>query len=259
MVTAGVDCGAKNTKVVLCEEGKILSQSSVLTGFDQKAAAEEAFNEALKKAGLSEDDIASVIATGDGKDEVTFAKGAVTVVKADAVGTTHLLPSVRTVIDVGAEESRAIRCDQKGKVVDFAVNEKCAAGAGTFVETMARALEVELEDMGRLSLKSQKEIPMNAQCTVFAESEVVSLIHAGTSKEDIIRAVHDSMADRIVAMARRASINEDIALIGGGANNIGLSDSLERELGLKVLVPENPEPQFVTALGAALVGADQHR
>jgi benzoyl-CoA reductase subunit D len=182
---------------------------------------------------------------------VHFAKDDVTVVVADARGAAWLFPSVRTVLDVGAEEGRGIRCGPGGKVGDFVLNEKCAAGAGTFTETMARTLEIKLEDMGRLSMSSQKAIPMNTQCAVFAESEVVSLLHAKTAKEDIARAIHDAIAGRISSLAKTVGLEEDVVLIGGLARNIGFVDSLNRSLELEPLIPE--EPEFVGALGAALI------
>jgi benzoyl-CoA reductase subunit D len=156
-------------------------------------------------------------------------------------------------VDVGAEEGRAIRVDDNGKVVDFAVNERCAAGAGAFTEAMARALEIPLEEIGPLSLTSTKAVPMNAQCAVFAESEVVSLIHQKTEKQDIARAVHDAMASRITSMARRVGVEPQVVLIGGVARNPGFVDALQRDLELELLVPDDPD--FVSALGAALLAA----
>jgi len=162
-------------------------------------------------------------------------------------------PNARTVIDVGAEEGRGISTDAKGKVIDFAVNERCAAGAGTFTEAMARAIEAKLEDMGDLSLRSTQEVPLNAQCAVFAESEVVSLVHAKTSKEDIARAIHDGISNRIAAMARRVGVQNDIVLIGGVAKNKGFVASLKRQLEAEIKTPD--EPEYVGALGAAVIAA----
>ena len=257
MITAGVDCGAKNTKVVLLKDGEVVAKSTVLSGFDQKAAAQQSFAKALQEAGFSEDEVNHVTATGAGMKEAQFAQGTVTEVGADAKGANFLFPSAKTVIDVGAEEGRAIKADGNGKVIDFAVNEKCAAGAGSFTEAMARALEIKVEEMGPLSLKSHKAVPMNAQCAVFAESEVVTLIHAKTAKEDIARAVHDAIADRISSMVRRVGIEKDVALIGGVARNVGFVKSLEDTLDVSLSIPE--EPEYVSALGAALVAAEHVR
>jgi benzoyl-CoA reductase subunit D len=252
MITAGIDCGSKTTKVVILKDGKIAGWSLLLSGFDQEATVRETFALALKKAELKESDVKRVIATGAGMKEVPFADDTITEVGADARGAIFLFPKARTVIDVGAEEGRAIRIDQNGKVIDFATNEKCAAGAGAFTEAMARALEVELEEFGRLSLKSNKAVPMNAQCTVFAESEVVSLIHAKTPKQDIARAIHDAIADRITSMVRRVGIEEDVILIGGVAKNVGFVDAMKRDLKVDLFIPK--EPELVSALGAALAG-----
>lgn len=254
MITAGIDCGAKNTKIIILKDNKILAKSSVLTGFDQKTAAEKALNQALKKAGLSRNDLNYTIATGTGKKEID-ANDTITEVGANAKAVNSLFPSARTVIDIGAEEGRTIKINEKGKVVDFTINEKCAAGAGTFTETMARALEIKVEEMGSLSLKSRKTVPMNAQCAVFAESEVVSLIHAKHSKEDIAQAVHDAIADRIASMTRKIGIEKEVVLVGGVAKNIGFVDSLKKNLKLDLLIPENPE--FISALGAALIAAEK--
>jgi benzoyl-CoA reductase subunit D len=254
MITAGVDVGNKFTKVVIMKDGKILSRSMVLSGFDQKAAAEEAFDKAISGAGIAREDVDFVMATGAGNAEVSFAGGTVTEVSAGGRGAVYLFPSGRSVIDVGAEEGRALKCDRRGRIIDFAINEKCAAGAGSFTEAMARVLGVPLEEMGPLALKSNKKIPMNAQCAVFAESEVVSLIHSKVSREDISKAVHDSIAGRIISMARRVGVERDLIMTGGVGRNVGFVKALKDGLEMDVLVPESPE--FVCAIGAALAAAE---
>lgn len=252
MITAGIDVGAKTIKVVILDGQKILTKTSVLAGFETEESVKEAYEKALGQAGIQGEAVGGVGATGAGRRAVSFANASVTEVSADAQGSVFLYPSTRTVIDVGAEEGRGIKASAEGKVVDFAVNEKCAAGAGAFTESMARALEVSLAEFGQISLKSEKTIPMNAQCTVFAESEVVSLIHSNTSKEDIARAVHDAIASRISAMVRRVGLEQDVILVGGVAYNIGFVESIKRVLGVEnIVVPQDPE--YVGALGAALV------
>ncbi|MFX1573388.1 MAG: acyl-CoA dehydratase activase [Promethearchaeota archaeon] len=258
MITAGIDCGSKNTKVVILKDDSILSTTSVLSGFDQDEAAKQALNNALERAGVKRAEIKYIIATGAGIEAISFANDSVTTVTANAKGTHFIFPSARTVIDIGAEEGRVLRIDDQGKVKDFGINEKCAAGAGAFIEAMARALEVDITTMGDLSLKATKQIPMNAQCTIFAESEVVSLIHQKTLKEDIIRAVHDAIADRNTSMVRQIGIEQKVALIGGVANNIGFIDSMERNLGFDLLVPKEViAPEYVSALGAALIAIEK--
>jgi len=255
MITAGVDCGSKSVRVVILEEGQFVGKATVLAGMDTSAAAEQAYDEALAEAGLARDAVQKVVATGAGRPEAHFKDDTVTEVGADARGAHFLYPNVRTVVDVGAEEGRAIKVTAEGKVADFAINEKCAAGAGAFTEAMARALEVPLGQLGELSLGSTEAIPINAQCAVFAESEVVSLVHRKTSKSDMARAIHDAIADRITSMVRRVGVEEKIALIGGVARNVGFVKSLEEDLETTVLIPD--EPEFVGALGAALAAADE--
>jgi len=255
MITAGIDMGAKTIKVVILNDGQVASKSILLGGLDTRDSAEKAFDEALQSARLSFDEIEHITATGAGRRGAPLAHDEVTEVGADAKGATFLFPAARTVIDVGAEEGRGIRCDGHGKMVDFVINEKCAAGAGAFTEAMARALELKLEEMGELSLQATKAVPINAQCTVFAESEVVSLVHAKTPKVDIVRAVHDAIASRIISMVRRVGVEKEVVLIGGMARNIGFVDSLKRGLEMDLVVPE--EPEFVGALGAALVAAER--
>lgn len=255
MVTAGIDVGNKNTKVVILDGDRILARYSRPTGFGQKDALREAMAAALDRAGRRWPDVAAVVATGAGKNEVDFARERITEVGADARGALFLVPAARTVVDVGAEEGRAIRLDTGGRVADFAMNEKCAAGTGSFTEAMARALEVELDELGPLALKSTRVVPMNAQCVVFAESEVVSLIHARTAREDIARAVVDAMAGRIVAMTRRVGAQGEVVLAGGVARNAAFVKAFGEGLALPVVVPTAPE--YVTALGAACAAREK--
>ena len=253
MIVAGIDIGAQTVEVVILREGEVLAQSKGFVGLNRREAVERAWNGALEKGGLSKEEIERIVATGSGKGKVSFADEQITELVAAAKGVIRDVPSARTVIAVGAEEAHGIKCDEGGKVIDYVINEKCAAGSGTFVEAMARAIEVSLEEFTKLPFESQNKVPMNAQCVVFAESEVVSLIHAKTSKADIARAVHDGMASRIGSMVRRIGVEKEVVLIGGVARNPGFADSLGRDLGVNLLVPADPE--FVSALGAALIAA----
>jgi benzoyl-CoA reductase subunit D len=256
MITAGIDCGAKNTKTVIMKNGKIIGKAKVLTGFDQNKAVLASWHMALKEAGISEHQVETTCGTGSGKNAIQNVKSLVNDIKAMAKGARYFFPEARTVADVGAEGGRAAKLDEKGNAVDFAINEKCAAGAGAFIEAMARALETTLEEMGPLSLKSDKEIPMNAQCVIFAESEVVGLIHARTPKEDISKAIHDAMASRIVSMIRRVGVNPDVVMLGGVGYNPGFVDAMKRELSLDELyIPDMPE--YGMAVGAAVVAAEE--
>ncbi len=260
MIGAGIDCGAKTTKVVVMTGGKIIGKAKGITGFDQRRAIMEAWDVALKEAKISAGDVKHICGVGSGKNAVMAAfpgtGGLVNDIRAMAKGANFFFPTARTVADVGAEEGRAAKLDDKGNPLDFAVNEKCAAGAGAFIEAMGRALETPLEQMGPLALESDREIPMNAQCAIFAESEVVGLIHGKTEKKDISRAIHDAMATRIVSMIRRIGINEDVVMFGGVAYNLGFVEAMKRQLAVtKLLIPEGPE--YGMAVGAAVVAAEE--
>ncbi len=254
MITVGIDMGSKTIKVVVLRDGEVIGRGIELAGFESREAAEKAFDAALQDAGISKADIDGMVATGAGRKNAPHTDRDITEVGGDAKGVVTLYPHARTVIDVGAEEGRAIRCNEEGKVLDFALNEKCAAGAGAFTEAMSRALEVSVEELGQMSLRSKNPTPMNAQCAVFAESEVVSLLHNKIPKEDISRAVHDAIASRIVSLARKVGFEPDVVFIGGVAHNAGFVDSLERALECKVTIPENPE--YIGAYGAALAAAE---
>jgi benzoyl-CoA reductase subunit D len=256
MITAGIDCGAKNTKTIVIKDGKIIGKGKQLTGFDQKQAIEKSLEEAIQAAGIARDGVRRICGTGSGKNAISMACDDINDIKAISKGAHYFFPTARTVVDVGAEEGRAAKMDESGNPIDFAINEKCAAGAGAFIEAMARALEVTLEEMGPLCLQSDKDIPMNAQCVIFAESEVVGLIHAKTDKPDISKAIHDAMAGRIVSMIRRIGVNEDIAMIGGVGYNPGFMAAMLRELKVeKIYIPD--EPEYGAAVGAAVVAAEE--
>ncbi|MGD9212494.1 MAG: acyl-CoA dehydratase activase [Desulfobacteraceae bacterium] len=255
MITAGIDCGAKNTKTAILKNGQIIGQAIVPTGFDQEKSVEASLAKATENAGITREDIDKIYGTGSGKASILMATETVNDIKAMGKGAKFFFPTAHTVADVGAEEGRAAKLDENGNPVDFAINEKCAAGAGAFIEAMARALETPLEEMGSLALSTDKLIPMNAQCAIFAESEVVGLIHAKTPKNEISKAIHDSIASRIVSMIRRIGVSEDVVMIGGVGYNPGFVAALKRELKLdNILVPEKPE--FVAAIGAAVTAAE---
>ncbi|MDW7708902.1 MAG: acyl-CoA dehydratase activase [Deferrisomatales bacterium] len=254
MVTAGIDVGSRNIKVVILRDGEVVAQAMGTGGFHQGAAAEELLDQALAAARLTRGEVLHVTATGAGRQAVEFADSRITDIAAAARGANFLYPGATTVVEVGAEESRAIRTDGKGRVVDSAVNEKCAAGSGSFTESMARALGMTLKEFAEKSLESSVRIPMNAQCTVFAESEVVSLIHAGTDRRDISRAVHDAIANRVSSMVRRIKVEGEVVLLGGLARNPGFVRSLRDNLEVESLkIP--PDPELADALGAAVAAA----
>jgi benzoyl-CoA reductase subunit D len=255
MITAGIDLGTQSVKAVILKDGAVISRGQVFSGFDPAKAAEQAVGEALKKAKLSLSDVDHVTATGSGMNMAPHSNSTISMMGADAKAGVYLFPKARTIIDIGAEEARAVKCDDKGIMVDFVVNERCAAGAGAFIEAMARALEVKLEEMGPLSLKAERASPINATCVIFGESDVVTLIHRQESKPEIARAIFDAMADRISSMVHRLGVNPDVVLVGGVAKDVGFIASLKRKLCVDVLIPEYPE--YAGALGAALVAVNR--
>lgn len=249
-IFVGIDGGSQTTKVVVVTGGKVLAKKFAFTEFDAKDAARAALSEALLEAGLTEDDITAVAATGTNRQLIDFAGTYVNEIVADATGVYHVLPGMNMILDMGAEGSRAIDLDENGAAKTYEINDRCASGAGTFIETCARALEITPEEMGELSLHYTKDIPMKAQCVVFVESEVISLIHQKESKENITHGVLMGISTRLGSMFRRLGIREGIAFVGWPANNIGLVKCLEEDLGQKITVPEDPE--YICALGAAL-------
>jgi benzoyl-CoA reductase subunit D len=255
MITVGMDLGTQKVKVVIVKDNAVLSRGQFFSGFDPTKAAEQAVDEALKTADLKSSDVAYYVATGSGMELASYANSTVSMMGADAKAGTYLFPKARTIIDVGAEEARAVKCDEKGVMVDFVVNERCAAGAGTFIEAMARALEVKLEEMGPLSLNAERASQINASCVIFGESDVVSLIHRQEPKAEIARAIFDAMADRISSMVQRLGVNPDVVLVGGVAKDVGFVAALKRKLRVNILISDYPD--FAGALGAALIAANR--
>lgn len=251
----GIDIGSGFAKAVLCEGEVIRSHAIMQSGGSYKETAGKAAQAALEKAGLLMGDISYTIATGYGSAAVDFADRSVTDISCHGAGIHHLFPSVRTVIDIGAQFSKAIRLDDGGKVANFILNEKCAGGSGKFLQVIARILQINVDEIGALSLKSVKPIEFTTGCAVFAESEAVSRIAEGALPADILAGVHKAMASKIVNLVVRLGLQKDCAVTGGGAKDSGLVKTIEAELGAGVLVPE--EPRITAALGAALMASYQ--
>lgn len=254
MIVAGIDIGSITAETVILQDNQMLSSSIVPTGANSRTAAERSLTAALKQASLRQEDLAAIITTGYGRASFPSATKMITEITCHARGAFFVYPETRTVIDIGGQDSKVIRLDKQGRNVDFQMNDKCAAGTGRFLEVMARALEVKLEDLGRLSRSAQRTIKISSMCTVFAESEVVSLIAENQPQEVIIRGLHDAIADRILGMIRRVGVEEKVTLTGGVAKNEGVVQALEERLEVRVFVP--PEPQIIGALGAALLARE---
>ena len=256
MVFAGIDIGSLSTDTVIIDgNGFILGYDVSPTGSNSIVAAHRSFDLVLGKLGLQPGDVASVVATGYGRVSTPFAHKTITEITCHARGAYDLFPETHTVIDIGGQDSKVIRVGPKGRVEDFAMNDKCAAGTGRFLEVMAKALEVELEEMGPLSMESTADITVSSMCTVFAESEVISLVAVGQPVTDIISGIHDSIANRICALVDRVGLTPQVTMTGGVAKNPGLVEKMEKKLGCRLNLPH--EPQIVGALGAALLAREQ--
>lgn len=251
----GIDIGSLTCGTVIIDNDcRIVGSAVTPTGARNREAAARARKEALDGAGLTQDDVSAIISTGYGRDRVEDRIASVTEITCHARGIKELRPGTKLLIDVGGQDSKAILLDENGKVADFAMNDKCAAGTGRFFEVMARTLEVDLEDLGDLDAKASKDVSISSICTVFAESEVVSLIADGTDPADIVRGLHRSVGSRVAALATqviRGSRVSPVAMSGGVAKNSGMVRALGRVLGAEIAVP--PDPDLVGALGAALI------
>ncbi len=254
MNVAGMDIGSMTTETVILRDKEILAFRIIPTGANSRKAAERCLSLALDEAGLSPEELAAIVTTGYGRASFSGAAKTITEITCHARGAFSVNPRTRTVIDIGGQDSKVIRLDSRGRNVDFQMNDKCAAGTGRFLEVMAHALEIGVEDLGGLSLSAPRTIKISSMCTVFAESEVVSLIAADQPREVIIRGLHDSIADRILGLVNRVGIEEEVTLTGGVAKNQGVARALEERLGIKLFIP--PEPQITGALGAALLAID---
>ena len=253
MISVGIDSGSATTKAVLINCNHIAAQVVLPTAFDFLSASGEAYKNVLANSGISEEDINSVYATGYGRNSIKFADGTISEITAHAMGVYHLYPDVNGIIDIGGQDSKVISVND-GKVTDFLMNDKCAAGTGKFLEYTARALEVPIEEFGFLALSSKEPANVSSMCTVFAESEAISLRARGFKKEDIAAELIESVSRRVAVMARQAGLNQNVAFVGGVAKNVGIKIALEKDLGISLYVP--PHPQITGALGAALINCE---
>jgi len=257
-LVAGIDIGAATAKAVITNGNKVLSSCVIPTGYSVTKAADLVINEALQKAGLSMDQLKYVIATGYGRRAVPFANKVLTEISCHAAGVSALVPQAKTVIDIGGQDSKVIGLGDDGDVINFVMNDKCAAGTGRFLEVMAGVMGVAVDEMGAISLLGREPCQISSTCTVFAESEMVSLRAEGESRENIIAGIHKAMVHRVVIMGKSVGFKKVVVFSGGVAKNAGIKKALEDEIGLDILVPE--EPQIMGALGAAiLAGTERDR
>ncbi|MFW9938125.1 MAG: acyl-CoA dehydratase activase [Candidatus Thorarchaeota archaeon] len=252
----GIDIGSLATKIVLLNEGKLVDHRTERSTYDFKKIGQNLFNDILNKHNLKRSDV-FVMSTGYGRNTVDFANERVTEITAHAKGVQFFFPDAHSVIDIGGQDSKAIVMSKKtGNVIDFQMNDKCAAGTGRFLEVMAHALEVPIDDFGILALRSNKPASISSTCTVFAESEVISLFASGASKQDIASGIHKSIARRVAGMAKRIGVAPKLVFCGGVAKNKAVKKYLEDELGFEIVSPDLP--QLTGAIGAALIAQENY-
>ncbi len=251
MLTAGIDIGSITAKAAILQDDTLLGTRVVFTGYNASQAGKTVMTDLAKDTGIPMADLAAVVATGYGRNSVEFATKSITEITCHGAGAHFLNPNVRFIIDIGGQDSKVIKVDGAGRVLDFAMNDKCAAGTGRFLEVMARALEVDLDGFGDFCLKSTAPSKISSICTVFAESEVISLISKGESRENIIAGIHESVASRVAALARRVGVVEPVMMTGGVAKNICAVRALERKLETEIQV--SPHAQVNGAIGAAVL------
>ncbi len=253
---AGVDVGSTQTKaIVVNERREIVSRALIDTGANVVRAAEAAYQQVLREGDLREEEIEYVIGTGYGRYRVTFGNAQVTEISCHARGAVHMFPDTRTVLDMGGQDTKAIRVSSRGEIVDFCMNDKCAAGTGRFLGAAAAALSIPLDELGATALRAEKAVRITTTCTVFAESEVLSWLGKGKKIEDILLGVHQSIASRSVGLLRRVGVEQEVTFTGGVARNVGMVRALEEGLGLRLNV--GADSHFIGALGAALFALDR--
>jgi predicted CoA-substrate-specific enzyme activase len=257
-LAAGVDVGSTQTKAIVVDEaGAIRGRALTMTGANVVRAAEEAFATACRAAGVPEEDVRFVVGTGYGRYRVTFGDAQVTEISCHARGASHLFPATATVLDMGGQDTKAIRLGPGGEILDFCMNDKCAAGTGRFLQSAAAALEIPLGELGDLALRATKAVKISTTCTVFAESEVLSWVARGKRIEDILLGVHQAIATRSLALLRRVGIAPAVTFTGGVTRNPAIVKLVEQALGLPLNV--SADSHFMGALGAALFALDSVR
>ena len=275
MLTMGVDIGSRSAQCVILEDGQLLTYSNIETGADSAKTAYAAVEAAVHRRDglwgenrmlmpdvqtgqLGIEKMDYIVATGYGRVVVPFAHGRLTEISCHGRGAHWLVPGVSTILDMGGQDCKGIRVNERGEVTRFIMNDKCAAGTGRFLEVMADALKVPLFEIGELSMESTKNIPVRSVCTVFARSEAIALMRRGESKADILAGLHEAISQRVVALLRRVGIEEKFVITGGVARNVGVVTRIGEKLGgVKVTIPA--EPMIAGAVGAALFAFDRAR
>ncbi|MBI2954888.1 MAG: 2-hydroxyglutaryl-CoA dehydratase [Chloroflexi bacterium] len=256
IIAGGVDVGSTQTKAILVDDRRqIVGRALINTGANVTRAADRAFQEALESSGLRREAVVYVVGTGYGRYKVTFGDAQITEISCHARGACFVFPNTRTVIDIGGQDAKGIQVGQGGEVVDFVMNDKCAAGTGRFLANAAEVMDLSLDEIGEISLKATNPVRVSTVCTVFVESDVMAYLAQGKKVEDILAGLHSAIASRTVALVRRIGIEEELTFTGGVSRNVGMVRALEEKLGFKINV--NPESHYIGAIGAALHALDR--
>ena len=254
MITAGCDIGSLTAKAVIMDDEKILSSAVMLAQARPEDSARMVMDRALEEAGISMDTIEWCLGTGYGRKHVSFVNSTESEIACHGRGAVWQAPSARTVIDIGGQDAKAIKVDDTGRITRFVYNDKCASGTGRFLEIIADALEIKLDDMGDQASQSTKNITLSNQCVVFAETEIISLVNDGAEIPDIVKALHNAVANRAAALAKSITVEHDVVMTGGVAKNRGMFQSLQKAMGAEMLTVN--EPQINGAIGAALMARE---
>ena len=256
MISAGVDVGSTSTKAILMDgDRKIIGRSLIKTGAHVVRAAQQVFREAIKQSGIEEHEVDQVVGTGYGRYKVTFGDTQVTEISCHARGAAFVFPNTKIIVDIGGQDTKAIRIAPGGEVEDFCMNDKCAAGTGRFLEAAAATMALPLDEIGPLSLQFRQMIKITNVCTVFVESEIMAHLARGRAPEDILRGVHLAIATRTVALMRRVGMDPEITFTGGVSRNQGILETLQEKVKQKINV--SSDSQYMGAIGAALFALDR--
>ena len=255
MIVAGCDVGSLTTKAVILNNTRVISHALIPSSFNPEKSASEVMDMALSAAGLTMKDIGFCVGTGYGRDRIPFVGKAISEIACHAKGAHWLLQSVRTIIDVGGQDCKAIRLDEKGNIVRFITNDKCASGTGRFLDVMAKLLGLELDDLGKLSAQARNPISLAATCTAWAQAEVIMHLNSNTSKADLASGINQAMAARVAILAKTVGVQKDMCMTGGVAKNAGVLEAMEKQLGVPMR-RLRVDPQVIGALGAAVFARD---
>lgn len=254
MITAGCDVGSLTAKAVILNDDAIVASEVMRAYSSPEKSAREVMERTLSKAGLKFEDLECCVGTGYGRKHISFVKSVESEIACHARGAFYQVPGVRTVVDIGGQDAKAIKIDENGNVARYVYNDKCASGTGRFLEIIAEALEVSLEDLGALSMQAKESLTLSNQCVVFAETEIISLVNEGKEIPDIVAALHRAVANRAASLARSIGVETEVVMTGGVAKNAGMFSALQSALGAEI--KRVPDPQIAGALGAALIARD---